>query len=96
MSTSPSVEHYPDEQRYELRLGEAQAILTYELESEKITYTHTFVPVELRGQGIAEKLVKVALAEARANKHAVIPQCSYVGKYITRHSEYQDLLAPGQ
>lgn len=95
MSTTPSVEHYPSEQRYELRLGEAQAILTYELEDDRITYTHTFVPVELRGQGIAEQLVKVALADARANQHVVVPQCSYVEKFISRHREYQDLLAPG-
>jgi predicted GNAT family acetyltransferase len=96
VSTSPKVEHYPDELRYELRFGEAQAILSYELEDDQITYTHTIVPMELRGQGIAEKLVEVALADARTSKYTIVPQCSYVKKFIDRHSDYQDLLASDQ
>jgi predicted GNAT family acetyltransferase len=55
--------------------------------------THTFVPGELRGRGLAEQLVRAALEHARAEKLRVVPACSYVAKYIERHPEYRALLA---
>lgn len=58
-----------------------------------MVFTHTLVPPELRGRGVAEKLVRAALAEARARGCRVVPQCSYVARFIERHAEYQDLLA---
>jgi predicted GNAT family acetyltransferase len=51
------------------------------------------VPPELRGRGIAEQLVRAALADARTAGNKVVPACSYVAKFIERHHEYQDLLA---
>jgi predicted GNAT family acetyltransferase len=71
----------------------AQAVLDYELTDGCMALTHTFVPPEFRGQGIAEKLVRRALADARAQQRTVIPQCSYVATFIERHPEFQDLLA---
>jgi len=90
---TPSVQHYPDEQRYEFRDGEARATLTYQRDGDRIIYDHTFVPVEFRGQGVAAKLVAAALAEARKENLIVVPQCSYVETYIARHNEHQDLLS---
>ena len=92
-TTEPTVQHYPDDQRYEFRQGEARAHLTYQREGDRIIYDHTFVPVEFRGQGVAAKLVEAALAEARKENLIVVPQCSYVETYIARHREHQDLLS---
>jgi uncharacterized protein len=58
-----------------------------------MVFTHTLVPPELRGRGIAEHLVRAALAEARTQGRQVVPACSYVAKFIERHAEYRDLLA---
>jgi len=52
---------------------------------------HTSVPDELRGQGVAGRLVKTALGAARAAGVKVDPQCSYVALYMERHPEYADL-----
>jgi len=57
----------------------------------KMIFTHTVVPPELRGRGIAEKLVRTALAEARAAGRKVVPQCSYVARFIERHTEFTGL-----
>jgi predicted GNAT family acetyltransferase len=46
----------------------------------------------MRGKGLAESLVRTALAWARVEKLKVVPQCSYVARFIERHSEYRDLL----
>jgi predicted GNAT family acetyltransferase len=57
-----------------------------------VVFTHTFVPPELRGRGLAEKLVRAGLDWTRAQGFRAVPQCSYVDAYIRRHPEYQDLL----
>lgn len=93
-SANPVVRHNPGEHRYESGDGAHLAVLEYELASDRVTYTHTFVPPELRGQGLAEALVRTALTDAKAARHKVIPACSYVAKFIERHKEYQPLLAP--
>jgi predicted GNAT family acetyltransferase len=91
-STNTEVRHIPWECRYEFGRAEALAVIDYELQGGQMTITHTFVPEEYRGQGIAEKLVRAALADARTKKYDVVPQCSYVAKFIARHAEFQDLL----
>ncbi len=82
------------EQRYEARVDGRLAVLTYQQESGRIVYTHTEVPEGLEGQGIAGKLTRVALDDARAQRLTVVPRCPYVAGYIQRHPEYQDLVSP--
>lgn len=88
-----AVTHDSAAQRYALTADGAQAVLDYELAGEVMTFTHTFVPVELRGRGLAEILVRRGLADTRAAQRRVVPQCSYVARFIERHPEYHDLLA---
>ena len=54
---------------------------------------HTYVPPEARGKGIAEKLVKAIIADARAERFKIAPDCSYVDSYFRRHSDIADLRA---
>ncbi len=79
--------------RYETTIEGRVAYLTYEREGEdRIVFTHTIVPDELAGRGIAGTLVTRALDDARARNLKVVPQCSYVAAFIRRHPEYQDLM----
>jgi len=86
------VQHNAAASRFEARVGTQLAVADYTLEDGSITFTHTYVPTALRGQGIAEKLVRAGLAFAQAEKRKVVPQCSYVDVFIQRHQEFQDLL----
>lgn len=86
-------QHNPSQQRYEATVGGHLSVCEYEWAGGAMIFTHTVVPPELRGQGIAEKLVRAALADARAAGHRVVPRCTYVAKFIERHQEFQDLLA---
>lgn len=97
MDATPAVTviHNADEHRYEVRIGETLAVAEYELDGDRMIFTHTLVPPELRGRRIAELLVRAGLADARAASRRVVPQCSYVDKFIQLHREYQDLLADG-
>ena len=78
--------------RFEYEEDGKLSVVEYEMQSDGIVFTHTEVPQELSGRGIAQKMVTAALDHARQNKLRVIPQCSYVAGYIKRHPEYQDLV----
>jgi predicted GNAT family acetyltransferase len=54
-----SVTHQPEQFRFISEIEQRQALLEYELMPRHgINFTYTFVPESLRGQGIAEKLVR--------------------------------------
>lgn len=90
---SLEVVHVPDAQRYEIRLNEQRAVLDYRDHPEYREFYHTSVPPAFRGRGLAAKLVKQALTEAKAQNKRVLPTCSYVASYLARHPEFQDLIA---
>jgi len=78
--------------RFEYAADGKLAVADYEMEDGTIVFTHTKVPPELGGRGIAQAIVKYALDYARRNHLRVIAQCPYVASYIERHPEYRDLL----
>lgn len=82
----------PEASRYETRVGGQLAFAEYMLTGPNITFTHTEVPEELEGQGIASQLARFALDDARARGLAVIPLCPFISAYIRRHREYQPLV----
>ena len=87
-----TVRHNLAESRFEVVVDGFLSVADYELAVGTMVMTHTFVPPELRGRGIAEKLVRAALDWARAEGLRVVPACSYVATFIQRHSEYQPLV----
>ncbi len=68
------------------------AFAEYRIEGGVITFTHTIVPPEIGGRGVASRLIGAALASARARGFKVVPQCSFVAAYIERHPDERDLL----
>jgi len=81
--------------RFETTVDGHVAYVAYTLEEpNRIVFTHTAVPDELGGRGIAGAIAKYALDHARAMKLAVVANCPYVAAYIKKHPEYEDLLAP--
>jgi predicted GNAT family acetyltransferase len=87
------VRHNAAAGRYEAEIDGYLAVAEYLLEGDRVVFTHTFVPPELRGRGVAEKLVRTALEEARQKGRRVVPQCSYVALFIRRNPEFQALVA---
>ncbi len=55
--------------------------------------THTIVPREIGGRGVAGALVKHLIAEAREHDFLIRPDCSYVAAQFDRHPEWSDLRA---
>jgi uncharacterized protein len=86
------IQHNLPAHRFEAQVDGRMSVADYVLDDRRIVFTHTFVPPELRGRGIAEKLVRAGLAFAEAEGRRVIPQCSYVDVFIRRHPEFAKLL----
>jgi uncharacterized protein len=78
--------------RYEATVDGKTAFSAYRRDGNTITFTHTEVPPELEGKGIAGAIVKHALEEARAKNLGVVAACAYVAAYVRKHEEYRDLL----
>ncbi len=84
--STKTVEHHPERNCFTLSLDGKEALLEYRLaEGEgagSVNFTHTFVPVELRGHGMAEALVRRGLAWAREHKYQIHASCWYVAKFL--------------
>lgn len=92
---SPSeivVQHNVGAKRFEALVDGYLSVVDYTFEGEAVVFTHTFVPPELRGRGMAEKLARAALAWAATEKRRIVPACSYVETFVRRHAEFQTLL----
>jgi uncharacterized protein len=91
MSAQPEVRHNEAAHRYEIEIEGHLAVAEYETRQDRQVFTHTLVPVELRGRGLAELLVRRALDDARAAGRKVVPECSYVARFIEKNQEYAGL-----
>jgi predicted GNAT family acetyltransferase len=62
------------------------------LSGENLIVYHTQVTDELKGQGVASRLLETMVAYARDNKMKVVALCPYVHAQFKRHPEkYQDV-----
>ena len=87
------VSHNEAASRFECDVDGRLSVAEYEMRDGAMVLTHTEVPRELSGRGIAQKIVSTALDHARAHHLRVVAQCPYVAAYIERHPEYRDLVA---
>lgn len=71
--------------RFELEKNGHLAFLNYERRPDSVVLVHTEVPSELRGHHVGEALVTAALAAVRAEGLRVIPMCSFVKAYLSKH-----------
>ena len=87
------VTHNEAESQFEAKVDGKVSVAAYNLDGDTITFTHTNVPEELGGRGIAQKMVTAGLDYARSKGLKVVPQCSYVKRFMEKHAEYNDLRA---
>jgi len=86
----------PDDQgggRYELTVdGQPAGELDFREEAGRRVFTHTGVRDEFEGQGLAGKLARRALDDARVHGVQIVPLCPFVASYLERHPDDQDLV----
>ncbi len=78
-----NINHQPERARFVSVIDNQEARLEYDLMPRHgINFTYTFVPEALRGQGIAEKLVRTGLAWAREQGFEIEASCWYVRRFL--------------
>ena len=79
--------------RYEAREeGELAGFIDYIVRRDRIALIHTETLPAYQGRGIAERLVRFALGDARRRSLRVIVICPYVRAFVERHPEVQDII----
>lgn len=86
----------PEANRYELRLaGRLIGLAAYRRRDGRIAFTHIEVDESCEGRGFGSRLAAAALDDARRQGLVVVPLCPFIARYIERHPEYEELVAPG-
>ena len=88
-----AAEHQAERSRFVVAIDGFTCVADYHLSANVMVMTHTFVPAELEGRGIASVLVRAAFDFARDHGYKVQPVCSYVAVWAGRHPDVADLLA---
>lgn len=90
---TPEIIHDASRHRFVTIVDGYEGYVEYERVGDSIALTHTIVPAEIGGRGIAGDLVKQAFEYAKEEGLSVIPVCSYAVAWVGRHPEYQDLVS---
>ncbi|MFD0788130.1 GNAT family N-acetyltransferase, partial [Micromonospora azadirachtae] len=89
-----TVTDVPERDRFEARdeTGALAGLVTYQLTGTIIAYTHTEVDPAFEGQGVGATLARAVMDDARARGRTVVPICPFLAKWLTRHTEYDDIV----
>jgi len=84
--------------RYEMRVeGELVGVAAYDVDAGAISHVHTEVIDAYAGRGLAQRLVRHALGDARERGLRVLPYCTFVAHVIRQNpDEFLDLVPDDQ
>lgn len=73
--------------RFETVVDGVTAELDYRRTGDLIELTHTGVPKEIGGRGVAGRLMEAAVDLAKAENLTVVPSCSYARHWLDAHPD---------
>jgi uncharacterized protein len=83
----------PERERFEISVdGQRAGFVQYLRRGGRLIFFHTEIDPAYEGQGLGSALAKGALDAARADGEPVVPLCSFIGGWIDRHPDYDDLV----
>ncbi len=85
----------PERERFEAHTdsGETAGVVTYQLSGAIVVYTHTEVDAAFEGLGVGSALARAVMEDARAKRRTVVPMCPFIAEWLTKHTEYDDMVA---
>jgi predicted GNAT family acetyltransferase len=87
-----SIVDEPDQQRYAARLGgRVVGFAEYRAVQGRLILFHTEVDPSVEGRGVGSRLAAGVLDDIRARGLKVTVKCPFIGAFVARHPEYQDL-----
>jgi uncharacterized protein (DUF924 family)/predicted GNAT family acetyltransferase len=88
------IQHQQASSRFSATVDGHALELDYLRRGDQVIFTHTGTAPALRGRGLAAELVEHALQWLAPQGLQLVPDCSYVGAYLARHTRWQRLLLP--
>jgi len=82
-----TISHDQEANQFTTEVDGHRAELDYTVADGVMTITHTRVPREIGGRGIAAELMRAALQVATARGLSINPACSYAEAYMRKHSQ---------
>jgi predicted GNAT family acetyltransferase len=76
--------------RFVLDVNGQEVYALYAEDKGTLDLYSTYTPPQLRGQGLAEKVVLAAFEYAKEKNLKVIPSCWFVRKFLEKHKEFQN------
>lgn len=88
------IKHAPEADRYEAYRDDVLVgYIDYEVEGNVLTLTHTIVPEEFGGQGIATAMARGVLDAIRDSGKQIVPECPFLVKWVEKNPDCADLVA---
>ena len=85
-----TISHDQDANQFTTEVDGHRAELDYTIADGVMTITHTRVPPEIGGRGIAAELMRAALEVAAERGLSINPACSYAAAYMRKHGQSPD------
>ena len=85
--------HDKIKQRYILMLDDGiEAYVSYELRSNEMYLSYSYVPSQLRGKGVGQKLVEETFASLTKEGFMANAVCSYIKKVALSSSKWKTII----
>ncbi len=84
--------HEKENERFVFYDDGKEAYVEYTAGEGELNLYHTHTDPELRGKGLAARVVRAALEFAKENNLKIIPGCSYVQAFVSKNDEYKELI----
>lgn len=76
--------------KFYILVDEREAHMEYEMnDGSTVVFYHTYVPPELRGKGLAKKIIQEGLDWAMSEEYIIVPTCSAVQRFIEMNKNYK-------
>ena len=90
----PDISNNTDSHRYELEVEGQTAIVAYNLTRPNLMITETLVPTALEGRGIASRMARHVIDDARTRGLVILPVCTFFAGYFQKHPDQADVVHP--
>ncbi len=89
-----AVSDNPGRHRFEISVGaEVAGFVQYRDKGRQRSFIHTVIDPMYEGRGLASRLIRAALTDARERGNSVLPFCPFVRSYLLKHPGDLDLVA---
>lgn len=92
--TDPDIRNNTEARRYELDVDGITATVTYNLTGPHLMITETLVPTALEGRGIASRMARHVIEDARKQALVILPVCTFFAGYFQKHPDQADVVHP--